>query len=71
MTRPPRSDKTVNDGGISLYDSVIQQAELFVRVKNIGVPEEYILDLMRMPFMYATSPDKAPAALAPDFEENN
>ena len=43
---------------ITLYDSTVQLAELYVRLKNMGVDKEHILDLIRIPMMFATLPDK-------------
>jgi hypothetical protein len=70
MTQPPRSDKTVNDGGISLFDSITQVGQKYVELKAMGVDKENIMDVIRLPFMYATSPNaKGIAAIAP--EEQN
>lgn len=44
--------------GTSLYDSAITMAELYVEIKEMGVREEDILDLIRIPFMFAAVPNK-------------
>ena len=42
----------------SLWASAIQMGELYVALKNMGVREEDILDLIRIPFMFAAAPNK-------------
>lgn len=44
--------------GISLADSVEEMGRLYVMLKEMGVDKEYILDLIRIPFMFAAAPDK-------------
>lgn len=46
------------DRGVTLWESAMNMAELYVTIKNMGVREEDILDLIRIPFMFAAVPNK-------------
>lgn len=59
--------REVAQGQLSLHDSTLQLGELYVTLKEMGVDKENILDLIRLPFMFAavpTAPGKAAAAIA-------
>lgn len=43
---------------LSLQQSIMQMGELYVTLKAMGVDKENILDLIRIPFMFASVPNK-------------
>lgn len=56
-----------NPDNITLYDSALGLGDLYVELKNKGVDKEYILDIIRLPMMFASmpeQPEKVTAALA-------
>jgi hypothetical protein len=71
VSNTPREERNIADAiaaadaeaaeaakGVSLWESVITMGKLYVELKDMGVDKENILDLIRIPFMFAAVPDK-------------